>query len=171
MKYILMCWLLPGYQPYLPIVTTLLGLLMKRQGVLVRVDDIFNLQLKYKKKGDPSSTSSSARKIGDPTVVKTKGAPKKRKFSKKRKRHCSNFSGTGHTIRTCPKVGGIDVKADSDDETSPSERSDNNKSNDSKGKEKEKVDPVSTSKVKKVKEIKEKDSSQKQANEVVCRLY
>ncbi|KAJ1424170.1 Zinc finger, CCHC-type superfamily [Sesbania bispinosa] len=147
------------------------------------VDDIFNLQLKYEKKGDPSSTSSSARKIGDPTVVKTKGAPKKRKFSKKRKRHCSNCSGTGHTIRTCPKVGGIDVKADSDNETSPSERSDNNKSNDNdknemefdvsntqvpvpsqnssgrnikKGKEKEKVDPVSTSKVKKVKEIKEK---------------
>ncbi|KAJ1376463.1 FAR1-related protein, partial [Sesbania bispinosa] len=50
------------------------------------VNDIFNLQLKYEKNGDPSSISSSTRKIGDPTVVKTKGAPKKKKFSKKRKR-------------------------------------------------------------------------------------
>ncbi|KAJ1400983.1 MULE transposase domain [Sesbania bispinosa] len=37
------------------------------------VDDIFNLQLKYEKKGDPSSACySSAKKISDPSVVKTK---------------------------------------------------------------------------------------------------
>ncbi|KAJ1398793.1 Zinc finger, CCHC-type superfamily [Sesbania bispinosa] len=88
------------------------------------VDDIFNLQLKYEKKGDPSSACcSSAKKISDPSVVKTKGAPKKKKFSKKTSRHCSNCTGAGHIIRTCPNLGGVDVKAADDDHDSHSESS------------------------------------------------
>ncbi|KAJ1384466.1 Zinc finger, PMZ-type [Sesbania bispinosa] len=96
------------------------------------VDDLFKLTLKYQKKTDSNGqNSSSSFIISDPNIVKTKGAPKKKKYAKKRRRHCSNCSGTGHTIRTCPKLGGSDVKGANDDEFCPSESTDSSGTNDS----------------------------------------
>ncbi|KAJ1400103.1 FAR1-related protein [Sesbania bispinosa] len=96
------------------------------------VDDLFKLTLKFQKKTVSNSRNpSSSFIITDPIIVKTKGAPKKKKCAKKRRRHCSNCSGTGHTIRTCPKLGGTDVKGAKDDELCPSESTDSSGTNDS----------------------------------------
>ncbi|KAK7259250.1 hypothetical protein RIF29_24852 [Crotalaria pallida] len=60
-------------------------------------DDILGLEF-----GTYTIHTSSVQDIGDPTMVKTKGAPRKRKDSKKRRR-CSHCNNVGHTISTCPK--------------------------------------------------------------------
>ncbi|KAK7256115.1 hypothetical protein RIF29_29549 [Crotalaria pallida] len=66
-------------------------------------DDLFKLVNKYENlAGTYTIHTSSVQDIGDPTMVKTKGAPKKRKDSKKRRR-CSHCNNVGHTISTCPK--------------------------------------------------------------------
>ena len=55
---------------------------------------------------EAGSSSELSKKIGDPSVAKTKGAPAARKDGKK-KRHCSNCFEAGHTKRNCRrgKVG------------------------------------------------------------------
>ncbi|CAH9103728.1 unnamed protein product [Cuscuta europaea] len=71
------------------------------------MDDILHLTEKYemlekKKLADPIGTEGSlVNHIGDPNMVKTKGAPKKNKSSMKRVRHCSNCGSTKHNARTC----------------------------------------------------------------------
>ncbi|CAH9080089.1 unnamed protein product [Cuscuta epithymum] len=76
------------------------------------MDDIFHLTEKYealekKQLGDPIGTEgSSVKHIGDPNMVKTKGAPKKNKLSMKRLRHCSNCGSTRHNARTCKNEKG-----------------------------------------------------------------
>ncbi|KAJ1384772.1 Zinc finger, PMZ-type [Sesbania bispinosa] len=76
------------------------------------VDDLFKLTLKYQKKTiSNGQNSSSSFIISDLTIVKTRGAPKKKK--------------------TCPKLGGTDVKGANDDEFCPSESTDSSGKNDS----------------------------------------
>ncbi|KAJ1386973.1 Zinc finger, CCHC-type [Sesbania bispinosa] len=41
--------------------------------------------------------------VGDPNVVRTKGAPTK-KNRRRKARKCSNCSKTGHMVRTCPRI-------------------------------------------------------------------
>ncbi|KAJ1423075.1 Zinc finger, CCHC-type [Sesbania bispinosa] len=52
--------------------------------------------------------------VKDPAVVKTKGAPPKRKYGRKR-RKCSNCNRTGHIISKCPKLYGRDQQKMDDD--------------------------------------------------------
>ncbi|XLT39469.1 hypothetical protein HN873_070761 [Arachis hypogaea] len=54
--------------------------------------------------------------VGDPLVVKSKGAPKKNsKFKQQRK--CSNYSVTGHYNKSCPNAPGRIPKEPVDDDT------------------------------------------------------
>ncbi|RYR05926.1 hypothetical protein Ahy_B06g085749 [Arachis hypogaea] len=72
-------------------------------------DDIFGLIQKLKKRRDPESkVLSNACMVGDPTVVKTKGAPRLNRWAVK-SRKCSHCTRRGHTIRRCPKLYSRDV--------------------------------------------------------------
>ncbi|KAJ1422261.1 FAR1 DNA-binding domain [Sesbania bispinosa] len=53
------------------------------------------------RKNSERSQPKTRNVVGDPTMVKTKGAPKK-KFTKKIR--CSHYCKVGHTIRTCPTL-------------------------------------------------------------------
>ncbi|KAJ1390003.1 Zinc finger, CCHC-type [Sesbania bispinosa] len=77
--------------------------------------------------------------VGDPSKVKTKGAPKKKKDMKRRRRHCSNCSSTGHTIRRCPLRYGPNEKSKNDVELSNSKNNGDTEANDS---EKDVMDTV-----------------------------
>ena len=63
--------------------------------------------------------------IGDPVMVKTKGAPPKRKKEKK-ERHCSKCRLFGHTRRTCRSVEDKESQFFEDDVSSPSSNEDLN---------------------------------------------
>ncbi|KAK7251686.1 hypothetical protein RIF29_35090 [Crotalaria pallida] len=83
-------------------------------------DDLLKLVNKYENlAGTYTMHTSSGQDIGDPTVVKTKGAPKKRKDSKKR-RWCSHCNNVGHTISTCPKRLSENNQYTKDDNLAPS---------------------------------------------------
>ncbi|KAJ1412636.1 Zinc finger, CCHC-type [Sesbania bispinosa] len=70
------------------------------------IDDVLKLVQKYDSIGEPRDRQASGEKIvKDPPVVKTKGAPPKRKFGRKRRR-CSNCNRTGHILNKCPKLYG-----------------------------------------------------------------
>ncbi|KAJ1421159.1 Zinc finger, CCHC-type [Sesbania bispinosa] len=72
------------------------------------IDDVLKLVHKYETIGEPHGRQTSSEKIvKDPAVVKTKGAPPKRKYGRKRRR-CSNCNRTGHIISKCPKLYGRD---------------------------------------------------------------
>ncbi|XP_015945863.1 protein FAR1-RELATED SEQUENCE 5-like [Arachis duranensis] len=72
-------------------------------------DDIFGLIQKLKKRRDPESkVLSNACMVGDPTVVKTKGAPRLNRWAIK-SRKCSHCTCRGHTIRRCPELYSRDV--------------------------------------------------------------
>jgi len=86
------------------------------------MDDILELTEKYAKLklGGVVKTQNSEgnRHIGDPDVIRSKGAPKKKTFSMKRSRYCSNCTGANHNVRTCPKRNGINgSQIDSDEES------------------------------------------------------
>ncbi|CAH9095465.1 unnamed protein product [Cuscuta epithymum] len=67
-------------------------------------DEILRLTHKLEKLGDQGTSHASfVEDIGDPTVVKTKGAPTKKKKGGKRRR-CSNCNRVGHVITTCPRI-------------------------------------------------------------------
>lgn len=84
-------------------------------------DEILKLTNKLEKEGDKRSTrNSSAKDVGDPTVVKTKGTPVKKKYGRKR-RCCSNCNRTGHIIRLCPRLLNKDEPSIQNDELSTSE--------------------------------------------------
>ncbi|KAJ1425077.1 Zinc finger, CCHC-type superfamily [Sesbania bispinosa] len=81
------------------------------------MDDVFNVVEKYEKiVGQESSERSSVKvkEIRDPTIVKTKGAPKRKKFATRRKKYCSNCTSTGHTIRRCPMRNGLNAMSKKD---------------------------------------------------------
>ncbi|KAK7243963.1 hypothetical protein RIF29_38778 [Crotalaria pallida] len=83
-------------------------------------DDLFKLVNKYENlAGTYTIHTTSVQDIGDPTMVKTKGAPKKRKDSKKRRR-CSHCNNVGHTISTCPKRLSENDQYTKDDNLAPS---------------------------------------------------
>ncbi|VFQ65644.1 unnamed protein product [Cuscuta campestris] len=65
-------------------------------------DEIVRLTLRIESGGGKCNTRVS-NGVSDPTIVKTKGAPKQSKFERKRKR-CSKCNYVGHTIRTCPNL-------------------------------------------------------------------
>ncbi|KAG4945265.1 hypothetical protein JHK82_041324 [Glycine max] len=68
------------------------------------MEDILKLTIKYEKLGEHAFTQNSSSKcFCDPTMIKTKGAPKKRDSCKKRSRHCSNCNSTKHNARMCPQ--------------------------------------------------------------------
>ncbi|KAL4356062.1 hypothetical protein AHAS_Ahas09G0049100 [Arachis hypogaea] len=72
-------------------------------------DDIFGLIQKLKKRRDPESkVLSNACMVGDPTVVKTKGAPRLNRWAVK-SRKCSHCTRRGHMIRRCPELYSRDV--------------------------------------------------------------
>ncbi|XP_016167999.1 protein FAR1-RELATED SEQUENCE 5-like [Arachis ipaensis] len=72
-------------------------------------DDIFGLIQKLKKRRDPdSNVLSNVCMVGDPTVVKTKGAPRQNRWAIK-SRKCSHCTRRGHTIRRCPELYSRDV--------------------------------------------------------------
>lgn len=58
--------------------------------------------------------------ISDPVVVKTKGAPCKKKYGKQRRR-CSQCKRTGHYKRRCPMLAQGDGLYSVDEEDSSSE--------------------------------------------------
>ncbi|KAJ1388747.1 Zinc finger, PMZ-type [Sesbania bispinosa] len=91
------------------------------------MDDVFNVVEKYEKiVGEESSERSSVKvkEVRDPTIVKTKGAPKKKKFATRRKKHCSNCTSIGHTIRSCPMRNGLNAMSKKDLEKLSSDSSD-----------------------------------------------
>ena len=45
--------------------------------------------------------------VGDPNLVKTKGAPSSKRFGKKKKRKCSYCHKTGHYISRCLNLNGV----------------------------------------------------------------
>ncbi|XP_057453109.1 protein FAR1-RELATED SEQUENCE 5-like [Lotus japonicus] len=87
------------------------------------IEDIYKLVMKFQKRRHPNSAATNLFVIGDPAVVKTKGAPRKKKY-KKTKRLCSNCRKGGHTIRTCPtlfegnEVGESFADAEEDEDSS-----------------------------------------------------
>ncbi|KAJ1412577.1 Zinc finger, CCHC-type [Sesbania bispinosa] len=96
------------------------------------MDGVFNVVEKYEKRvGQESSERSSIKEVRDPTSVKTKGAPKKKKFCTRRKKHCSNCSSTGHTIRRCPLRNGTNGISKEDVDKLSSDSSDTCKDHDS----------------------------------------
>ncbi|KAJ1417380.1 Zinc finger, CCHC-type superfamily [Sesbania bispinosa] len=79
-----------------------------------------------RQKGDDIRIDDISKVVRDPTVVKTKGAPRKTKKMKKR-RKCSYCKRPGHTVRTCPKFSKRDqletvVEEDSSVETDEESR-------------------------------------------------
>ncbi|KAK7243968.1 hypothetical protein RIF29_38783 [Crotalaria pallida] len=65
-------------------------------------DEILMLHDKLKKLGNVNTTHNGyGDDVYDPNVVKTKGAPAKKRYDRK-SRKCSNCRNTGHTYRTCP---------------------------------------------------------------------
>ncbi|KAJ1405564.1 Zinc finger, CCHC-type [Sesbania bispinosa] len=84
------------------------------------LNDIFKLLNKYENQGDPNSTvRSSFKDVGDPYLVKTKGAPSKKKYG--RKRRCSNCSRPGHIARKCPRLLSTDNQVPMDGDSSHSD--------------------------------------------------
>ncbi|KAJ1387478.1 Zinc finger, CCHC-type [Sesbania bispinosa] len=69
---------------------------------------------------DPNNTvRSSFKDVGDPYLVKTKGAPSKKKYG--RKRRCSNCSRPGHIARKCPRLLSTDDQVPMDGDSSHSD--------------------------------------------------
>ena len=58
--------------------------------------------------------------VQDPTIVKTKGAPSKKKHGWK-KRKCSHCKKSGHTIRKCPLLFSMDDSMAADQDISSSD--------------------------------------------------
>ncbi|KAJ1420101.1 Zinc finger, CCHC-type [Sesbania bispinosa] len=84
------------------------------------LNDIFKLLNKYENQGDPNNTvRSSFKDVGDPYLVKTKGAPSKKKYG--RKRRCSNCSRPGHIARKCPRLLSTDDQVPMDGDSSHSD--------------------------------------------------
>jgi zinc finger SWIM domain-containing protein 3 len=72
----------------------------KKDGVYVEImEDILNLQKKYCSNDDPIATENPP--VRDPTVVNSKGAPKKRKNDKKSVKRCTICKSPTHNARTC----------------------------------------------------------------------
>lgn len=66
-------------------------------------EDLFNHVGKYENMVDLGRPyNCRGTKVGDPTMVKTKGAHMNKSFWRKR-RCCKNYYTMGHTIRKCPK--------------------------------------------------------------------
>ncbi|KAJ1436374.1 FAR1 DNA-binding domain [Sesbania bispinosa] len=66
--------------------------------------EIYNVTIKIEKKGDGNcKVKCPSNVVGDPTVVKTKGAPRKKK-GMKLKRRCSHCKRRGHNLRRCPRL-------------------------------------------------------------------
>jgi len=75
---------------------------------------------------DPHNAQMSSNiQIGDPIMVKTKRATRKKKHCKK-KRCCSNCNSTGHNVRKCPKILGKDNKRMKKEELSSLKSTDTN---------------------------------------------
>ena len=69
------------------------------------MDEILNLQKKYCDVEDSTrSKSFTDDQVGDPVIVKSKGAPKKKKNATKSVRHCSRCKSTSHTARHCSVI-------------------------------------------------------------------
>ncbi|RZB62948.1 hypothetical protein D0Y65_039901 [Glycine soja] len=87
------------------------------------MEDILKLTIKYEKLGEHASTQNSSSKcFCDPTMIKTKGAPKKRDSCKKRSRHCSNCNSTKHNARMCPQCDGTNDKSKGKEKVSDKEK-------------------------------------------------
>lgn len=83
------------------------------------MENILKLTIKYEKLGEHAFTQNSSSKcFCDPTMIKTKGAPKKRDSCKKRSRHCSNCNSTKHNARMCPQCDGTNDKSMNDEQLS-----------------------------------------------------
>ncbi|MED6150741.1 hypothetical protein PIB30_119200 [Stylosanthes scabra] len=69
-------------------------------------DDIFGLIIKLHNRHSPNAKlPSTSNLVDDPSVVKTKGAP--RQTSRAAEAHkCSNCKQAGHTVRRCPELHG-----------------------------------------------------------------
>ncbi|KAL4394063.1 hypothetical protein AHAS_Ahas02G0114500 [Arachis hypogaea] len=66
-------------------------------------EDIFGLIVKLHKRHNPNEKLPSiANLVGDPSIVKTKGAPRQTTNTAKA-RKCSHCKQIGHTVRRCPK--------------------------------------------------------------------
>ncbi|XP_015944684.1 protein FAR1-RELATED SEQUENCE 5-like [Arachis duranensis] len=79
-------------------------------------EDIFGLIMKLHKRHNPNDKlPSTANLVGDPSVVKTKGAPRQTtKTAKARK--CSHCKRIGHTVRRCPKLYGGECSLNSNED-------------------------------------------------------
>ena len=84
-------------------------------------DEIFKLIAKLEMRHDDRWKQPSMSKVvGDPTIVKTKGVPCKKKYGQKR-RQCSNCKKSGHNVRRCPEVLSQGDSTTVDEETSSSD--------------------------------------------------
>ncbi|KAK7290112.1 hypothetical protein RIF29_04307 [Crotalaria pallida] len=137
-------------------------------------DDLFKLVNKYENLVCTYTIhTSSVQDIGDTTMVKTKGAPRKRKDSKK----CSHCNNVGHKISTCSKLLRENDQYTKDDNlaSSNSLASDSEHDNDKEGNQhdEDKLQPSmpkKQSKTAKDKNVKEKLSqkSKRKGNKVKC---
>ncbi|CAH9133851.1 unnamed protein product [Cuscuta epithymum] len=65
--------------------------------------DIQSLIGKFEKRGGDALNLNNGSKVLDPTIVKTKGAPRKERNTRKRRR-CGHCQRHGHTKRKCPTL-------------------------------------------------------------------
>lgn len=105
----------------------------KRKGHYNEVmDDILKLTNKYENLEEVVGTQdSSIKHFCDPNMVKTKGAPKKKKSGMKKLRRCSNCHSTKHNARTCPAHVDTNDKSMNDEHSSHSQSSEFNMTVDS----------------------------------------
>ncbi|XP_020972997.1 protein FAR1-RELATED SEQUENCE 1-like [Arachis ipaensis] len=75
--------------------------------------ELLKLISKVQNKGDAQARrlSSTSALIGDPAVVKSKGAPRKVPKGQKRRR-CSHYKSSRHFVRTCPLLAKEDSPAE-----------------------------------------------------------
>ncbi|CAH9091432.1 unnamed protein product [Cuscuta europaea] len=76
-----------------------------KRGLFLNItNDLLSLIHKYETMPDSCSKDKLClNHVGDPTIVKTKGAPKKRGLDKK-KRRCRSCNSFGHTAKNCAKL-------------------------------------------------------------------
>lgn len=91
------------------------------------MEGIYSLCEKIKRRresGEKYKTNPSV--IGDPIKAKAKGAPRKKKKSSRKRRHCSLCKNIAHTKQNCPELAGRDVLNEVNEEDY-SRRSDHDK--------------------------------------------
>ncbi|CAH9115561.1 unnamed protein product [Cuscuta epithymum] len=97
-----------------------------KRGLFLNItNDLLSLIHKYETVPDNCSKDKSClNHIGDPTIVKTKGAPKKIGFGRKNRR-CRSCNSFGHTAKNCAKLlATYDKKGGDHNELSSSEEKD-----------------------------------------------